>query len=131
MKQQLLLIEDDAALQTLLIDILEHAEYDVAVAMANDYFYMVQEVQPKVLVLGCDGDYTFDRGWEIAATLYRHYPELVMILLSTNRITVEEVGQTSRGKLFAAGLEKPFVIDELLQTIASCYENAASKSLAG
>lgn len=130
MKQRLLLIEDDAVLQTLLVDLLLLAGYDVSVAMPNDYLYMVHEVKPEIMVLGCDGDYTFERGWKIAATVHRQHAGLVMIMLSTNRVTVQEVGRTSRGRLFAAGLEKPFAIDDLLGTIADSYQNANAKELA-
>jgi DNA-binding NtrC family response regulator len=122
MKPHILLIEDDAVLQMLLFDLLSFAEYDVSVAMPHDYLFMVQEVRPDVLVLGCDGDYTFDRGWKIAATLHRQYPDLVMIMLSTNIAVVQEVGRSTRGLMFAAGLQKPFAVDDLLQTIGNTHE---------
>jgi DNA-binding NtrC family response regulator len=121
MKPRLLLIEDDAAVQTLLVELLDYAGYDTSVAMPDDYLFMMVEVQPDILMLGCDGDHTFSRGWQIAATARRRRPDLVIIMLSTNRAVVAEVGRTTRGKVFSAGIEKPFAIEDLLQTIASCY----------
>ncbi len=118
--RRLLLIEDEPALQTLLYDVLSDAGYAVSVAMPDDYLYMMHEVQPSVLVLGCDNRGTFERGWEIAATLRQDFPQLVMVLLSTNSKIVEEVGQTARGRMFAAGVQKPFLLDDLVRTIDGC-----------
>lgn len=127
MKPRLLVIEDDAALQTLLFDILSHEGYDVSVAMADDYLYMAHETQPDILVLGCDGDRSFARGWQIAATVTRQLPQVTLVMLSTNSATVAEVGQTTRGMLFSAGLRKPFVIDDLLQTVAACLQQSVGR----
>ncbi len=119
-KPRLLLIEDDAALQTLLVELLELADYDVSVAMAYDYLFMVQETKPEILVLGCDGDYTFERGWQIARTVRAYDPTTALVLLSTTPSVVKEVGRTPRGKLFVAGLTKPFTLNEFLETLAVC-----------
>lgn len=118
MQPRLLLIEDDPALQTLLVDVFGRAGYEVSTAMVDDYLYMVQEVDPAVMVLGCDGRGTFARGWEIAETLRREVPRLALVMLTTNSTAVAEVGITPRGMLFDAGLQKPFTVSELLATVA-------------
>lgn len=117
MQPRLLLIEDDPALQTLLVDVFSRAGYEVFTAMVDDYLYMVQEVDPVVMVLGCDGRGTFARGWEIAETLRREVPHLALVMLTTNSAAVAEVGITSRGMLFDAGLQKPFTVSELLASV--------------
>lgn len=120
MMPKVLLIEDDPALQTLLFDIVSRSGYDVSVAMLDDYLFMVQEIQPTLLLLGCDGRGTFEPGWQIAASLHRSFPDLPIVMLSTNPAVVAEVGQTTRGRLFRAGVRKPFLMDDLLQTLARC-----------
>ncbi len=123
-RPRLLLIEDDAALQILLFDVLGHAGYEVSVAMTDDYLYMAHEIQPAILVLGCDAHGRFDRGWDIAANLQHIVPRPTMILLSTNPDVVQEVGQTPRGMHFSCGLRKPFAINDLLRDIARCCQSA-------
>lgn len=117
---RLLLIEDEPALQTLLFDVLSDAGYAVSVAMPDDYLFMMHQVQPALLVLGCDGRGTFERGWEIAATLHQEFPWLTMVMLTTNPRVVAEIGHTRRGRMFAAGLQKPFLLDDLVRTIDRC-----------
>lgn len=116
---RVLLIEDDAALQMLLYDLLSGAGYEVHVAMPDDVLYMAQEISPEMLLICCDGRGTFAPGWEIGAMLRRELPHVVLVMLTTSVAAVEELGQTARGRVFDAGLRKPFTIDELLRTLAA------------
>lgn len=121
---RVLLIEDDADLQTLLYEVLVSEGYEVHVAMPDDVLYMVQEISPELLLIGCDGRGTFEPGWEIRAMLRREQPQVVLVMLTTSTAAVEELGQTARGRVFDGGLRKPFTIDELLRTLAAHVPSA-------
>ena len=116
---RVLLIEDDAALQTLLYEVLVSEGYEVHVAMRDDVLYMAQEISPELLLIGCDGRGTFEPGWEIGAMLRRELPQVVLVMLTTSGAAVEELGATTRGRVFDGGLRKPFSIDELLRMLAA------------
>ena len=117
---RLLVIEDDALLQTLLAMLLETAGYDVAAALPDDWPTVCARSVPEIVVVGCDGHGTFEPGWHLAPLLRQALPNAAIIMLSTNTSAVEEVGRSARGRLFDAGVRKPFSADELLSTITAC-----------
>lgn len=117
---RVLLLEDDAALQTLLDTALSSAGYAVATALPTDYLFMAQEVKPHIVILGSNDRELGGAGWAMAELLRETLPRLVLILLSTHAAVIDEVGVTPRGRCFDAGLRKPFRIDQLLQIIV-CY----------
>lgn len=118
---RVLLIEHDAALQTILIDIFTHAGYRVCAAVTlDDMRAMVPWFQPEVVVIAGGMRGAFAAGWQAAQTITSLDPTLPLVMLTTNRAALAEVGRTERGRLFAAGLLKPFVLDELLATVARC-----------
>ncbi len=73
-------------------------------------------------MIGGDSRGSFASGWQTASCIANFDPELPLIMLTTNRTVLEEQGQTARGKLFTAGVLKPFDLDELLVTVAACLE---------
>lgn len=118
---RVLLIEHDATLQTILIDIFTHAGYRVCAAVTlDDVRAMVPWFQPEIVVIAGGMRGAFAAGWQAAQTLVGLDPTLPLVMLTTNRAALAEVGRTERGALFAAGLLKPFVLDELLATVARC-----------
>lgn len=118
---RVLLLEDDAALQTLLDTALSSAGYAVATALPTDYLFMAQEVKPHIVILGSNDRELGDAGWAMAELLHDTFPRLVLILLSTQAAVIDEVGATPRGRCFDAGLRKPFRVDQLLHLIAGHY----------
>ena len=118
---RVLLLEDDPLLQTLLFEVFGAANYQVATATPDDCLGKVQTCVPDIIVVGCDGRGTFQRGWQVAHSLRPVCPDSAMIMLTTNWDVVQEVGHTARGRIFDAGLRKPFAITELLQTVAVCH----------
>lgn len=114
---RVLLIEDDAAVQTVLYDVLCSAGYEVHVAMPDDAVYVAHEVAPAVLLLGCDGCGSVAPAWLLGDVLRRELPEVVLIMLTTSADAIAEISQRARGCVFDAGLCKPFGIGELLETI--------------
>lgn len=117
---RVLLLEDDASLQTLLDTALANAGYAVTTALPNDYLFMAQEVKPHIVILGSNDRELGAASWTMAELLRQSFPRLVLILLSTHAAVIDEVGMTPRGQCFDAGLRKPFKIDQLLHLIV-CY----------
>lgn len=116
--QRLLVIEEHAALQQLLLSVFKDAGYDVHGAIPDDYLYMAQETQPEIVVIGGGrrGDLAHD--WEIARVVRAMLPNSVLVLLSTDASAVDEVGRTMRGQQFDAALRKPFQVDEVVHLVA-------------
>ncbi len=116
-----LVLEDDPLLQTLLFEVFGAANYQAATATPDDCLGKIQTCVPDIIVVGCDGPGTFQRGWQVAHSLRPVCPDSAMIMLTTNWDVVQEVGHTVRGQIFDAGLRKPFALAELLQTVAVCH----------
>ena len=122
---RLLLIERDPLLQSLLIDIFTYAGYDVHAALHDDDLEtIVVHFAPDIAVISGGTRGTFAEGWRVARQLRQTTPALPLVMLSTNGAAVAEVGQTERGRLFDAGMLKPFMLDELLAMVASCCGQA-------
>ncbi len=125
---KLLLIERDPLLQSLLIDIFTYAGYDVHPALhGDDLQAKVERFVPDIAVISGGSRGTFAEGWRVARHLRQGAPSLPLVMLSTNGAAVAEVGQTERGRLFDAGMLKPFLLDELLQMVASCCGRARAR----
>lgn len=117
-KPRVLVFEDEAAVQVLLVELFARAGYQVLTAMPDDCLERVGAFEPHVVLVGCDSRGTFERGWDVLERLRPLCPDASFIMLSTNYAVVQEVGHTARGRLFDAGLRKPFSVDELLTTAA-------------
>lgn len=118
---RVLLLEEDAALQTLLDTALSSAGYTVTTALPTDYLFMAQEIKPHIVIFGSNDRELGGAGWAMAELLQQTFPRLVLILLSTHAALIDEVGVTPRGRCFDAGLRKPFRIDQLLHLIVCHY----------
>ena len=115
-----LVLEDDPMLERLLLEVLGEAGYQISAATPFDCLGKIQACVPDVIVIACDDRGTFRCGWQVAYTLRQACPNSALIMLSTNWKAVQEVGHTSRGRIFDAGLRKPFSITALLQTVVAC-----------
>lgn len=117
--QPVLVIEHDPTVQLILIDMLSHAGYDVRAAISTeDVRAILSRCRPALAVISGGSRGTFATGWRMAQCIATIDPILPLIMLTTNTAVLQEVGQTERGQLFAAGLLKPFDLRELLATVA-------------
>ena len=117
--QSVLLIEHDPTVQLILIDMLSHAGYDVGAAVSpEDVRAIFTWCRPAVAVISGGSRGTFATGWQMAQYIAAHDPTLPLIMLTTNQAVLNEVGQTERGRLFVAGLLKPFDLHAFLATVA-------------
>lgn len=124
---KLLLIERDPLLQTLLLEIFGDAGYDVYSAVDDDdAIAITEQVVPDIAIISGGPRGTFAAGWRTAERLRQVHAGLRLIMLSTNESVVEEVGRTERGRLFVAGVRKPFVVDKLLATVAQWHPERRS-----
>ena len=115
---RVLVIEDDEVLQSFLVELLTDAGYDVYTALHDDDVRAIASEVELALVLICGSKRgTFAAGWRVAQTLHEAIPRLPLLMLSTNPDALAEVGKTKRGKMFVAGLPKPFQVESLLTTI--------------
>ncbi len=118
-RPNILLIEQDPALQVLYSDVLRHAGYDVCeLTHDDDIVATAARYQPVVALLSGGRRGLFHAGWRAAEQLRRAHPTLPLVMIATNSAAVREVGQTRRGQAFVAALQKPFELDELLATVA-------------
>lgn len=122
----ILLIEHDAAVQTMLVEVLTHAGYHVCAATHDaDVGSLMHHCHPTIALISDGSRGLFASGWRAAEEVHRVDPALPLVLLSTNTLVVDEVGHTARGRRFVAGVQKPFDLDTLLTIIAQhCAEPA-------
>lgn len=116
----LLVLETDRALQTLIATILGQAGYTVHTTMPEEYLYTVQRISPMLVILSCDRYGMSISGWDLASIVRRERPQTLLVMLSTDPASVEEVGVTARGQQFIAALRKPFLAEELLALVTRC-----------
>jgi len=110
-----LLVEQDVQLLAVLIELFTDAGYDVDVALPGDDLQQVAaERQPGLALVGDGARGTFDSGWRAARALKNVDATLPLLMLTSDRQALGEVGSTLRGSMFAAGLRKPFPVSELL-----------------
>lgn len=112
---RVLVVEDDAAVLMMLVEVLRERGFCVAGAARPELAYpLIDDFRPQIVVIGTDGRGTFERGWRLAALLRQHLPDLPLLMVSTSDAAVAEFGITPRGRLFDAALLKPFRIQELV-----------------
>lgn len=110
-----LLIEQDVHLLAVLIELFAGAGYDVAVALhGDDLQRAVAESRPRLVVVSDGPCGTFDSGWRAGRALRAADATLPLVMLTSDREALAELGNTPRGSMFAAGLRKPFPVSELL-----------------
>jgi hypothetical protein len=85
---------------------------------ADDVVSAAAHCRPAIALISDGPRGLYRAGWRAAAALRAQDPTLRLVMLSTNARAVAEVGQTTRGRLFAAALQKPFPLQDLLETVA-------------
>lgn len=123
--EPVLVIEHDPTLQLILIDMLSHAGYDVRAAISTDDVRSIFTwCRPAIAVISGGSRGTFATGWQMAQYIAAHDPTLPLIMLTTNQAVLNEIGQTEHGRLFSAGLLKPFDLRAFLATVARHLRSA-------
>lgn len=133
--QNVLVVEDDAALSELVREVLAEAGYHPIVI--SDHALIAQSVKqwrPRCVLL--DGELLStgaSRSWHDAAALHRVDPELPVVLLTADTEAVREarLGRTyrSRAAAFAGIIGKPFDLEELLAVVRAVVDRSSEPDL--
>jgi signal transduction histidine kinase len=130
--QNVLVVEDDAALSSLVGGLLTDAGYNpVTIADHALIGAAIAQWSPRCVIL--DGEITSTgttRTWEDAAAIRRAHPALPVVMFTADgaALAEAEVGTSrrSRAASFAGLVSKPFVIEEFLATVKSAVDGSAS-----
>jgi signal transduction histidine kinase len=123
-----LVVEDDTALSTLVACLLTEAGY-TPVTIANHALIdaAVDEWRPKCVIL--DGEIRStgeSRTWDDAAAIRRKHPALPVLMFTADGAALAEAQAGLSTRSLAAGfagiVAKPFVVEEFLATVKSAVE---------
>jgi signal transduction histidine kinase len=129
--ENVLVVEDDAALSTLVGDLLSDAGYrPVTIADHALIGAAVERWQPCCVIL--DGELNPDgqtRTWSDAAAIRRAHPTLPVLMFTADGAALAEAeagtSRRSRDARFAGIVSKPFVVEEFLATVKSAVDGPA------
>ena len=129
--ENVLVVEDDAALSTLVGDLLSDAGYrPVTIADHAQIGTAVERWQPRCVIL--DGELNPDgqtRTWSDAAAIRRAHPTLPVLMFTADGAALAEAeagtSRRSRDARFAGVVSKPFVVEEFLATVKSAIDGPA------
>ncbi len=127
-EQNVLIVEDDAAVSAAVAEVLTDAGYrPITVVDHTLISEMVARWHPRCVLL--DGEVTRSgesRSWRDAAALRRSHPALPVVLFTGDAGVVAEAraarSYRSRAAGFAAIIEKPFAIEELASTVKAAVD---------
>lgn len=133
--QNVLVVEDDAALSELVREILVDAGYRPLVI--SDHALIAETVErwhPRCVLL--DGELLStgaSRSWRDAAALRRADPALPVVLLTADPLAIAEarLGRSYRSRIagFAGVIGKPFDVEELLAVVKKAVEGSSETDL--
>src|SRR5438067_3615817 len=126
--KNVLVVEDDSALSTLVGGLLDEAGYRaVTITDHAQIGDAVKRWRPRCVVL--DGEVLStgrSRSWDDAVAIRRAHPDLPVVMFSADPAALAEsragTSERSRAASFAGVVGKPFVIEEFLATIRSAVE---------
>jgi signal transduction histidine kinase len=136
--RNVLLVEDDPALTTLVAGVLSGAGYHpVTIANHSEIEAAVDRWQPQCVILDGEVRATGEsRTWDDAAAIRRSHPSLPVVIFTADGASLAEARAERSPRSVAAGfagiISKPFVVDEFLATVKSAVERppAATASVA-
>jgi CheY-like chemotaxis protein len=120
--QNVLVVEDDAALSDLVSGLLTQAGYRPVTIVDHALIgAAVDQWQPRCVIL--DGEVTStgeSRTWEDAAAIRRAHPTLPVVMFTADGAALAEAGagrsRRSQAAAFAGIVGKPFIVEEFLAT---------------
>jgi signal transduction histidine kinase len=126
--QNVLVVEDDAALGELVGGLLTQAGYNpVTIADHALIGAAVDRWQPRCVIL--DGEIRStgaSRTWDDAAAIRRAHPTLPVVMFTADGAALAEAdantSRRSRAASFAGIVSKPFVVEEFLATVKSAVD---------
>ncbi|MEX2046106.1 MAG: ATP-binding protein [Chloroflexota bacterium] len=129
--QNVLLVEDDVALSTLVATLLTQAGYHaVTIADHAHINSAVRKWEPRCVILdGEVGSTGRSRTWGDAAAIRRAHPEIPVVMFTADSAALAEAdagtSRRSRAAGFAGIVPKPFVVEEFLATVRSAVDGAS------
>ena len=134
--QNVLVVEDDAALSDLVGGLLTQAGYNpVTIADHALIGAAVIRWKPRCVIL--DGEVRStgaSRTWEDAASIRRAYPTLPVVMFTADGAALAEAdantSRRSRAASFAGTVSKPFVVEEFLATVKSAVDGSGPRETA-
>lgn len=128
--QNVLVVEDDAALSELVGGLLTHAGYHpVTIADHALIGAAVGRWQPRCVILDGEVRSTGEsRTWEDAAAIRRAYPALPVLMFTADGAALAEAeagtSGRSRAASFAGIVSKPFVVEEFLAIVKNAVQGS-------
>ena len=121
-RETVLLVEDDAALSTLVSGLLEEAGYEpIRIADHALIAAAVQRWRPRCVILDGSPTTLEGRSWDDAAAIRRAHPALPVLMFTADTAARGEAdaGETKRSRAagFAGSVAKPFLVEEFLATL--------------
>ncbi len=126
--RNVLLVEDDPALTTLVAEVLSGAGYHpITIADHGEIEAAVDRWQPHCVILDGEVPATGEsRTWDDAAAIRRAHPSLPVVIFTADGASLAEARAERSPRSVAAGfagiISKPFVVDEFLATVKSAVE---------
>lgn len=119
--RSILIIDDDAALQTMLHHVLAEAGYEVVEAADGSEAIKLVQVRSFDLVL-CDLFMPKKEGLETIKGLRSRYPALPIVAMSGGAAKLPATGLLSVALTLGAtaAIQKPFSVQELLALVRAC-----------
>lgn len=116
----MLLIEDDADVGMLLVDVLESS--GVPTTLRRDPGHLTDDLAPRVVVTDLFGSYWYDRARAAAhvADLKARFPNVPVVVVTAFGEATHDAPAIGAH----AVIEKPFDIDALSQVVLSLYHGA-------
>jgi DNA-binding response OmpR family regulator len=122
-----LIVEQDVQLLALLIELFAGNGYLVETALHGDDLQRVAaRFRPQLALIGDGARGTFESGWCAARALRAGAAALPLLMLTSDDQALSEVGSTLRGRMFAAGVRKPFPVNELMAVAGGLCPPGAS-----
>lgn len=124
-RHTVLVVEDDAVVRRLVLDLLGEAGYDpVAIADHELIPGAVERWKPSCVLLDGELDSVGSRrSWADALAIRAQHPTLPVLLFTADDTVIAEArigtSDRSRAAAFAGVVRKPFVVDEFLATLAN------------
>jgi signal transduction histidine kinase len=126
--RNVLLVEDDPALTTLVAEVLSGAGYHpIAIADHGEIESAVDRWRPHCVILDGEVPATGEsRTWDDAAAIRRAHPSLPVVIFTADGASLAEARAQRSPRSVAAGfagiISKPFVVDEFLATVKGAVE---------